>query len=134
MDDLLVEKIEHFRKVKIWAVVGATPRTEKPGYQIYYDLKKAGYKVYPIHPAADELLGEKVYRLLSNLPEVPGVVDFVVPPEVASKIVKEVASLGIKKVWFQPGTESEEALDFCEENNIDYIENACVMKDMLRTK
>ncbi len=128
------EKINDFSAQTVWAVVGATPRQEKPGYQIYRDLKEAGYRVYPVHLSAQEIDGDKAYSSLSQLPELPDVVDVVVPPPAALEVVKEAASLGVKRVWFQPGTESEEALNFCRENGINFIAHLCVMKDMLKSR
>ncbi len=130
----LSRRIKDFINQRVWAVVGASPNPEKVGHQIYLDLKNAGYEVYPIHPKAKEILGSPVFKSLSELPKVPDVIDFVVPPKAAFEVLKEAHSLGVKKVWFQPGTESDEAINFCEENGIQYIAYACVMKDMLKTR
>jgi predicted CoA-binding protein len=94
-------------KQNIFAVVGASRDPRKYGYQVYKDLRKAGYKVYPVNPNAEEILGSKCYSSLENLPVKPDVVDIVVPPEVAEEAVKACKSLGITKVWMQPGSESE---------------------------
>ena len=50
-----------------------------------------------------------------------------VHPEITEKILEEVKKLGIKKVWMQPGSESEKAIEYCEKNGIDLIHNACVI-------
>lgn len=115
------QKIKDFSAQPIWAVVGATPGQEKPGYKIYQDLKGAGYRVYPVHLRAQKINGDKVFTSLSELPELPDVVDIVVPPSTALEIVKEAAKLGVKRVWFQPGAESDEALEFCREKGISFI-------------
>jgi predicted CoA-binding protein len=57
----------------------------------------------------------------------PDVVDTVVPPTVTEAIVKECKELGIARVWMQPGSESEKALNFCAENNIKVVHDMCVM-------
>ena len=64
---------------KVWAVIGATHKTEKFGYKIYKRLKDHGYEVYPVNPNIAEIDGDKCYSSLSALPVVPAVVDFVVP-------------------------------------------------------
>ena len=64
---------------KVWAVIGATDKTEKFGYKIYKCLKDHGYEVYPVNPNVAEVDGDKWYSSLSALPVVPAVVDFVVP-------------------------------------------------------
>jgi hypothetical protein len=94
---------------------------------VYKDLKGAGYKAYPVNPNAKEVLGDKCYPYLKNLPTKPDVVNVVVPPRVTEKVVKTCKMLGITKVWMQPGSESEDAIKFCHENGIDVVYGACVM-------
>ena len=60
---------------KVWAVIGATHKTEKFGYKIYKCLKDHGYEVYPVNPNVAEIDGNKCYPSLSALPVVPAVVD-----------------------------------------------------------
>jgi predicted CoA-binding protein len=61
------------------------------------------------------------------LPVKPDVVDVVVPPKVTEAVVKTCKKLGITKVWMQPGSESEVALNFCKENGINVVYGVCVM-------
>ncbi len=114
-------------KKNIFAVVGASRDPQKYGYQVYKDLKNAGYEVYPVNPNADEILGDKCYPSLENLPKKPDVVDVVVPPKVTEQLVETCKKLGITKVWMQPGSESEKAIKFCEENSIQVVHGVCVM-------
>lgn len=124
----LEEKIKRFLdKKNVFAVVGASRNPKKYGHQVYKDLKEAGYEVYPVNPNANEILGDKCYPDLKSLPKKPDVVDLVVPPEVTKKIVRECKELNIKRVWMQPGAESEEAIEFCEENGIEVIHGMCIM-------
>lgn len=123
-----MELINKFlEKTNIFAVVGASRDPEKYGHQVYKDLKGAGYKVYPVNPNAKEILGDKCYPDLKNLPTKPDVVNIVVPPKVTEKTVKTCKMLGITKVWMQPGSESENAIKFCHENGIDVVYGTCVM-------
>ena len=114
-------------KKNIFAVVGASRDPEKYGYQVYQDLKRAGYQVYPVNPNAEEILGDKCYPLLQVLPVKPDVVDFVVPPQVTERMVETCKKLDIAKVWMQPGSESETAIKFCQQNSIDVVYGVCVM-------
>ena len=111
----------------MFAVVGASRDTKKYGYQVYKDLKEAGYDVYPVNPNADEILGDRCYPYLEDLPKKPDVVDVVVPPKVTEETVKTCKKLGITKVWMQPGSESETAIKFCDDNGIDVVHGVCVM-------
>lgn len=117
---------EKMMKLKTWAVVGATQDVEKFGYKIYKRLKDKGYNVYPISPKYDTIDGDKVYKSLGDLPEKPEVVDFVVNPKVGFKIIEQCHELGIKNVWLQPGTVSEEILEFAKNNEIN-VAQACVL-------
>jgi len=111
----------------VYAVVGASKDESKYGHKVLADLQGAGYRVVPVNPNADEVLGLKAYPSLRDMPERPDVVVCVVPPEVTERVVEEAASLGIKKVWMQPGSSSEEALRKCEEHGIGCVHDACVM-------
>ena len=122
------ELIEEFLDSKnVFAVIGVSRDPEKYGHKVYKDLKKAGYTVYPINPKAENVDGDKCYNSLRELPERPDVVDIVVPPKITERIIKECKELGIKRVWMQPGSESEEAISFCKENNIEVVHSVCVM-------
>jgi len=83
--------------------------------------------VYAVNPNIDEVLGDRCYHSLSELPEMPDVVDTVVPPAVTEGIVKECKELGIARVWMQPGSESKKAINFCVENDIKVVHDMCVM-------
>jgi len=125
LDEELVESF--LNKKNVIAVVGASREPEKYGHRVYKDLKSGGYKVYPVNPNADEVLGDKCYTSLEALPERPDVVDVVVPPKVTEEIVITCKKLGITKVWMQPGSESETAIKFCKDNNIAVIFGKCIM-------
>ena len=116
-------------KKNIYAVIGVSKNPEKYGNIIYHDLQKAGYQVYPVNPALTEIDGQKCYKALADLPTKPDVVDVVVPPEVALKIVQECKELGLNKVWLQPGSESARVIEFCKENNFEILSGVCVMAE-----
>jgi predicted CoA-binding protein len=127
------ESIKAFlNKKNVFAVVGASREPKKYGYQVYKDLKNAGYRVYPVNPNADEILGDKCYPSLESLPTTPDVVDVVVPPKVTEQIVKTCKKLGVTRLWMQPGSESEKAIRFCKKNGIDVVYGACVMIERAR--
>jgi predicted CoA-binding protein len=130
MDEELIRAF--LNKQNIFAVVGASRDPKKYGYQVYKDLKNAGYEVYAVNPNAEKILGDKCYPSLENLPTKPDIVDIVVPPRVTEEVVKTCKELGITRVWMQPGSESEKAIKFCEENTIDVVYGVCVMIERAR--
>ena len=119
-------------KRNVFAVVGASRNPEKYGHKVFRDLRDAGYKVYPVNPNAEEILGVKCYPSLRDLPETPDVVDLVVPPRVTEKVVRECKELGVRMVWMQPGSESEDAIKFCVENGMEVVHGVCVMVERRR--
>ena len=128
MQTINQELINRFlNKKNVFAVVGVSKESEKYGNKVYFDLKRAGYTVYPINPNATEISGNKCYPSLKNLPSLPDVVDIVVPPKITEMTVKECKNLGIDKVWMQPGSESDKAIRFCRQNNIKVLHGVCVM-------
>ena len=80
---------------KVWAVIGATHKTDKFGYKIYKCLKEHGYEVYPVNPNVTSIDGDTCYPSLSALPVVPSVVDFVVPEAAGLAAIDECKQLGI---------------------------------------
>ncbi|MGD9129580.1 MAG: CoA-binding protein [Candidatus Woesebacteria bacterium] len=114
-------------KKKIFALVGASANPEKYGYKILKDLTDAGFNVIPINLKEKKILGQKVYAHLSDVKDKIEMVIFVVPPAVTERVLTEVKKLGIKKVWLQPGSESEKAISFCQKNQIEVVHDRCVM-------
>ena len=131
MDEDLIRKF--LNKTNVFAVVGASRDPEKYGHQVYKDLRSAGYEVYPANPKAEEILGDRCYADIRELPKKPDVVDFVVPPKVTEKILETCLKLGVTKAWLQPGSESEKAIKFCEANGIEVVYGVCVMVQRRKT-
>ncbi len=91
-----------------YAVVGATTNQEKYGYRVLQDLHSAGFTVVGVNPKYTDIGGIPCYPDLGTLPWRPDVLVIVVPPAVGLKILEQAAHLSMKKLWFQPGAESEE--------------------------
>jgi predicted CoA-binding protein len=112
--------------MKTWAVVGASDDPAKFGHRIFKVLRDFGHEVYPIHPTLEEIDGVKCYARLSDLPVVPEVIDMVVNPRIGRRVFDEIAALGVRYVWMQPGTRSDEIRAFAKEKSITLIED-CVL-------
>src|SRR5687768_6306645 len=115
MDDLARKYAEE----PLWAVVGASNERYKYGNRIYRTLRGAGYKVYAVNNRESQVEGDPAYARISDLPQVPTVVDMVVPPENAPGIVEEAKRAGVKAVWFQPGSENQQAIRWARQNGLD---------------
>ncbi len=114
-------------KKNVFAVVGAARDRNKYGFKVYEDLKNAGYKVYPVNPKTDYVLNDKCYPSIADLPELPDVVNVVTQPLVAKEVANTCKELGIRKLWLQPGSESDEVIKFCQDNGIECVHDVCIM-------
>ena len=130
-DSFVRDWSEFLDKRFIYAVVGVSSNHEKWGYKVYRELRDAGFKVYPINPSHSYIDGDRCYPKVSALPVKPDIVVTVVPPSIAYKVVEECSKLGVNRVWFQPGSESEEAIEFCRRHRIKAIYGACLVVDGL---
>lgn len=119
--------MELFPTLKTWAVIGVSENREKFGNKIYQDLRNAGYTVYGVNPKLENIEGDPCYKDLASLPEKPDVVNVVVPPQLGLSVVKQCVEQDIKNIWFQPGAESDEAVDKARELGMNVVANACIM-------
>ena len=110
------------------ALIGASNNKNKYGNRIYRDLRSKGYHVIPINPKEELIEGDKAYSSIEGMETLPDIANFVVPPPVAMKIAQHIADLGIKYLWFQPGSESDELEDWLKNTDeIKYLINSCIM-------
>lgn len=118
---------EFLSKERSIAVVGVSHNPEKYGHRVFFDLLEAGYQVYAVHRDGGAVRGHPRYPDLAGLPERPDVVNVVVPSAVTEQIVRECKALGIRRVWMQPGSESQDAINYCAENGIAVLHDMCIM-------
>ena len=108
------------------AVVGMSQNESKAAFGVPAGLQSAGYRIIPVNPAADEILGEKAYATLADVPEPIDVVEVFRPAAEAPDIVRQAVAAGAKAVWLQKGLVSSEARAIAEEAGIDYVEDLCM--------
>jgi predicted CoA-binding protein len=122
------EIIGYFKDVKTIAVIGASPRPQKDSHKVAKYLRDVGYKMIPIYPKEDTILGEKVYRSLKEIEERVDMVVVFRKPEALNAIADEVIARGdIKVYWTQIGLVNNEAADRVKEAGIAVVQNHCAM-------
>lgn len=125
------KQVDEFLSKKRIAVAGVSRDFQQPANSIYRKLKGAGYQVYAINPNAAQVEGDPCYPDLHSVPETVEAVMIVTHPDIAAKVVRECAGLGIRHVWlhrsFGPGSVSEDATSECERRNIDCLVGGCPM-------
>jgi predicted CoA-binding protein len=129
------EEIKHtLRNVKTVAVVGISPKEDRPSYIVASYLKSKGYRIIPVRPDGEEILGEKVYHSLSEIPKEIGVdvVDIFRRSEDVPPIVEEVIQRGAEVVWMQEGVIHKEAGEKAEKVGLKVIMDRCMKKEHQR--
>jgi len=119
--------VKDFLAQRTLAVVGVSRSGKKFGNMAFRDLKAKGYRVFPVHPSADQIDGERCYRSLKDLPEPAGGVVIVVPPTQTERVVQDAAEAGIRRVWMQAGAESPAAIAYCQQHGLSVIAGECIM-------
>jgi uncharacterized protein len=129
MEDRIGKILDESRTV---AVVGISDNPERPSHVVATYLQERGFRVIPVNPRIDGVLGEKSYRSLS---EIPGKVDLVdvfrksgnVPP-----VAEEAVRIGARFFWMQEGVASEEAGKILDAAGIPWVMDRCVKKELAR--
>jgi predicted CoA-binding protein len=116
------------------AVVGISPRGDRPSYQVASYLQSHGYRILPVRPDGETILGEKIYRSLRDIPpEIEiDVVDIFRKPEDVPPVVEETIELGAKVVWMQEGITHEKAASAAERAGIQVVMDRCMKKEPVR--
>lgn len=126
MDAMIKSMLEK----KIWAVVGATENPGKFGNKIYKKLKRFGYEVYAVNPMYETVDGDKCYPTLDDIPAVVDCVNVVVNPEKAIHTLRSAMALGIKNIWFQPGTFTPDIVEMSETAGLNTVYLNCVLVEL----
>ncbi len=108
------------------AVVGASANEAKAAHAIPRILAETGFTVIPVNPVADEILGQKVYRSLADIPVPVDIVDVFRPSAEAAGIAEQAAAIGAKTLWLQLGISSPDAQKIAEDAGMDYVEDNCL--------
>ena len=114
-------------EAKTIAVVGASKNPEKDAHRIPKYLQEQGYRIIPVNPTADVILGEKAYKSLSDVREPYDVVDIFRPSEDVPPIVDEAIRGPAKVIWMQLGIENDAAARKAEAAGKIVVQNACMM-------
>jgi len=123
-DDYLRGILESVRTI---AVVGASPRRERPSHRVMAYLQRRGYRTIPVNPnaAGGTINGERCYASLAEVPEQVDMVDVFRRPEFAGGVVDEAITVGAKVVWMQLGVRDDAAAARAEDAGLEVVMNRC---------
>lgn len=119
-------------KVHNIAMVGLSPNQARPSFRVASGLKSFGYRIIPVRPMVDEVLGEKAYPDLESLSELPDIVDVFRASEHVPAIVESCIKLGVKNLWLQEGVIHEVAALRALDAGITVVMNRCMWRDYMQ--
>ncbi|MEM3839445.1 MAG: CoA-binding protein [Candidatus Micrarchaeaceae archaeon] len=111
------------------AVVGCSREEGKASHDVPKYLQRAGYRIIPVNPFAENILGEKSYKSLTDIKEQVDVVEVFRPPQEAATIARQAVSIHAKALWLQEGIVSEEAKRIAEDNGLLFVMDRCMFKE-----
>jgi hypothetical protein len=118
-------------RVHTIAVVGLSPRPNRPSHRVALQMQRFGYRIVPIRPAVDSVLGEKAYTTLGKVPEPIDLVDVFRAPEHVDGIVEECLALKLPAIWLQDGVVNIPAAIRAHAAGMMVVMNRCVYRDYM---
>ena len=116
-------------KAKTVAVVGWSPKPDRPSHEVAAALKTAGFEIYPVNPTVKE---DGVYASLADVPVKIDVVDVFRRAEDVPEVVEEAIRVGAKAVWIQLGIVNEAAATRAAESGLDVVMDKCMKVEVMR--
>jgi predicted CoA-binding protein len=118
---------EILKKCKTIAVVGLSSNPMRPSHEVSEYMQRAGYRIIPVNPNEMEVLGEKSYARLEDVPERIDVVNIFRRPEEVAPVVESAIRIGAPVVWMQLGIENVEAAEKARAAGLAVVEDACIL-------
>ena len=119
-------------QAKTIAVVGMSPRADRPSHCVAKYLMESGYRIIPINPAADEILGAKCYPNLQSVPERVDMVDIFRRSSEVPPIVDDALEIGARFIWMQDGVRHEGAASKARARGVSVVMDNCTMREHKR--
>jgi predicted CoA-binding protein len=117
------------QNVRTIAVVGLSDKPDRDSYHVAAYLQKHGYRIIPVNPAVSEVLGEKAYASLRDVPDKIDVVDIFRRPDAVPAIVEDAIAAGARAVWMQEGIVHNAAADKARTAGLQVVMNKCMLKE-----
>jgi len=123
---------ELLRDARTIAVVGLSNKRYRPSYGVSEYMQSAGYRIIPVNPEETEVLGEKCYARLEDVPEHIDIVDIFRRPEFVPEIVEAAIRIGAGAVWMQEGVVHENAAEKARGAGLMVVMDRCILKEHRR--
>jgi uncharacterized protein len=126
-EDRIRELLDRYRTV---AVVGLSDNPMKASYEVADYLKSHGYRIIPVNPSVESVLGEKSYPDLASIPIPVDIVDVFRRSDAVPGIVDEAIGIGAKMVWMQLGIVNNKAAKKAREAGLEVVQSRCIMREI----
>ena len=123
-----IETIKKIFELKTVAVVGMSPKPERPSHYVALYLQENGYHIIPVNPGHDEIAGLRPYPSLVDIPVEIDVVDVFRRSEFVDVIAKDAVKIGAKALWLQDNVINPEAGKFAEDAGLMVVMNDCMLR------
>jgi uncharacterized protein len=124
----MADTAEILSKYRTIAVVGLSNNPLRPSHGVSEYMQRQGYKIIPVNPGHSQILGEKSYRTLEEIPEPVEIVNVFRRSELIPPVADSAIAIGAKVLWLQEGIQNEEAAEKAREAGLEVIMNTCILK------
>lgn len=115
-----------YAESRVIAVVGASPDPSKTAHSVPSYLQEMGYRIVPVNPHHETILGERSFATLDDIPYAVDVVDVFRPADEAPSIALQAVAIGAKTLWLQAGVVSEEAALIAQDAELTFVSDTCM--------
>lgn len=128
----MAEPHEILERSNTIAVVGIARSRDKPSGGVPAELQSRGFRIVPVNPKADEVLGERAFASLGEVTDPVDVVEVFRPADEAPEIARQAVEAGAKALWLQLGIVSDEARRIAEDAGLDFVQDRCMAVESRR--
>jgi len=121
-----------FARVKTIAVVGLSPQPARPSYRVAQAMQRYGFRIVPVRPLVDEVLGERTYARLADIPFAVDLVDVFRAAEHVPAIVEQCLALHLPSIWIQEGIVADAAAQCAQTGGMTVVMDRCLLKEYVR--
>lgn len=130
MNDTELAKL--LRETKTIAVVGLSSNPMRPSFGVSRFLQRQGYRIIPVNPNETEVLGERAYPSVKEVPEKVDIINIFRRPARVPEVIDDALAKGARCIWMQEGVVNHEAARKAEEAGMSVVMDRCILKEMAR--
>ena len=121
-----------FERIQTIAVVGLSPQSARPSYRVAQAMQRYGFRIVPVRPLVDNVLGEKAYATLADIPFKVDLVDVFRAAEHVPAIVEQCLALHLPSIWIQEGIVHDAAAHLAQTGGMTVVMDRCLLKEYVR--